>query len=399
MSSSGARAALLTAPVLAILVLAGCGFGGTPTDPTSAPAPPTGAATGAPTQTPTASPLPPRPVDQPTLWLCRPGMANNPCEGGLDATVIDADGTRTSEPFVPEADPPVDCFYVYPTVSQATSDNAPLEVTDAEVRTVRAQAARFAASCRLFAPIYRQITRRGLVSGALSRPAARELAYGDVLSAFNDYLNTENEGRPFVLIGHSQGATALTALIQREIDGNPGLRSRLLSALLLGGPVTVEPGSDSGGSFVNIPACRSAEQTGCVVAYVTYVETPPPSGLFGRSTSTRQALCVHPGQLLGRGERLQPYFPTTDLVTESGEAGDGPEPGFTARPEAATATCRSTDGFSWLDVEVGLSPQEYRSEVPRGVVRSDNWGLHVADVNIALGDLVDLVAAQGQAAG
>ncbi len=133
------------------------------------------------------------------------------------------------------------------------------------------------------------------------------------------------------------------------------------------------------------------------MAYVTYAGTPSTNGYFGRSTATRQALCVHPGELLGRGERLAPYFPTTDLVTASGAAGDGPEPGFTARPEAVTAACRTTEGFSWLDVEVGLSPEEYRSEVPSGLQRSAQWGLHVADVNIALGDLVDLVAAQGRA--
>ncbi|HYO18440.1 MAG TPA: DUF3089 domain-containing protein, partial [Dermatophilaceae bacterium] len=241
-------------------------------------------------------------------------MTDNPCEGGLDATVIDADGTESLEPFEPAADPPVDCFYVYPTVSEATSDNAPLEVTDAEIRTVRAQAARFAESCRLFAPIYRQVTRRGLVSGAFTRTPARDRAYADVLSAFNDYLNTDNGGRLFVLIGHSQGATVLTDLIQREIDGDPRLRSQLLSALLLGGSVTVVPGSDVGGSFATIPACRSSVQTGCVVAYVTYAGAPSTTGYFGRSTATRQALCVHPGELLGRGERLAPYFPTTDLV-------------------------------------------------------------------------------------
>lgn len=324
-------------------------------------------------------------------------MADNPCEGGLDATVIDAEGTRTSETFEPAADPPVDCFYVYPTVSEATSDNAPLEVTDAEVRTVRAQAARFAESCRLFAPMYGQITRRGLVSGALSRPAARERAYVDVLSAFNDYLNTENRGRRFVLIGHSQGATILTALIQRQVDDNPLLRAQLLSALLLGGPVTVAPGSDAGGSFANVPACRSSEQTGCVVAYATYADTPPTNGIFGRSTSDQQALCVNPGALLGRGERLRPYLPTADLVTRSGEAGDGPEPGFDAHPEAVTATCRSTEDFSWLDVQVAFGQDEDRAAVTRDLVRSRDWGLHIADVNIALGDLVDLVAAQVRA--
>jgi pimeloyl-ACP methyl ester carboxylesterase len=376
------------------LLVAGCGAQGGTLDPTAPPP-------ALPTQpgSPTASPLPPRPVDHPTLWLCRPGLADNPCEGGLDATVIDADGTRTRERFEPAEDPPVDCFYVYPTVSEGTSDNAPMEVTDAEVRTVRAQAARFAASCRLFAPIYRQITRRGLVSGALSRPAARERAYVDVLSAFNDYLNTENGGRPFVLIGHSQGATVLTALIQRQIDGNPRLRSQLLSALLLGGPVTVAPGSGAGGSFVNVPACRSSQETGCVVAYATYAGTPPTNGLFGRSTADRQALCVSPAALLGRGEQLEPYFPTPDLVDESGAAGDGPEPGFTARPEAVTATCRTTDDFSWLDVDIGLSPNEYRTAVPESMQRSPAWGLHIADVNLTLGDLVGLVAAQGRAYG
>lgn len=379
--------------VMTALLVAGCGSQGGVRDPTAAPSP------LSPTQpgSPTASPLPLRPVDQPTLWLCRPGMADNPCEGGLDSTVINADGSRTDEPFEPADDPPVDCFYVYPTVSQATSDNAPREVTDAEVRTVRAQAARFAESCRLFAPIYRQVTRRGLVSGAFSRPAARDRAYADVLSAFNDYLNTENGGRPFVLIGHSQGATVLTSLIQREIDGNPRLRGQMLSALLLGGSVTVAPGSDSGGTFANVPACRSSDQTGCVVAYVSYAGTPPTNGFFGRSSAGQQALCVNPGELLGRGDRVQPYFPTADLVDESGAAGDGPEPGFNARPDAVTASCHSTDEFSWLDVKVGLDQDEYRATVPRDLNRSPEWGLHIADVNLTLGDLVDLVAAQGRA--
>lgn len=74
-------------------------------------------------------------------------MADNLCEGGLDSTTIEADGTRTEEPFRPAADPAVDCFYVYPTVSQSTRMNAPLKVTAAEIRTVRAQAARFTAAC------------------------------------------------------------------------------------------------------------------------------------------------------------------------------------------------------------------------------------------------------------
>jgi hypothetical protein len=289
----------------------------------------------------------------------------------------------------------VDCFYVYPTVSEAAGDNAPLEVTDAEVHVVRAQAARFAASCRVFAPVYRQITRAGLVTGALGSEQARELAYGDVVSAFNDYLNRDNEGRPFILIGHSQGATALVRLIQAEIDGSPGLRQRLLSAILLGTTVTTRPGEPSGGTFANVPACEEPEQSGCVVSYVTYLGTPPANGIFGRSTADRQALCVSPAELLGRGQQLAAYLPTAALTGDEPLVEDAPDTGFVTFPEAITGRCRVTAEFGWLDVAID---HRLTDELPQlGGDRDPAWGLHRADVSLALGDLVDLVDAQSRA--
>ena len=358
----------------------------------------TPAATPSQTPSPSATTTPsgePRPVAHATLWLCRPGLPGNPCEGGLDAAVVRADGSRSLEPFVPAADPTADCFYVYPTVSEAKTRSAPLEVTPAEVRVTRVQAARFAASCRLYAPVYQQITRQGLFTGGLGSAEARDLAYADVLSAFNDYLNTYNQGRPFVLIGHSQGTTNLVRLIQEQIDGDEVLRARLLSALLLGGSVTVRPGEDAGGTFVNIPACREATQTGCVVAYDSYAGEPPADGIFGRSTPTRQSLCVQPGTLLGRGDRLRPYYPTTTLVGDPPRTSPPPETGFTAYPDAVTATCRTTPAFGWLDVSVAATgpgaPPAITDEL------GPTWGLHRLDVTLALGDLVPLVAAQAQA--
>jgi hypothetical protein len=338
----------------------------------------------------------PRPVAHPTLWLCRPGLPDNPCEGGLDATVVRADGSRSLEPFVAAVDPVADCFYVYPTVSESKTLSAPLEVTQAEVRVVRIQAARFAASCRLFAPAYQQITRQAIFSGGLRSEEARDLAYSDVLSAFNDYLNTFNQGRPFVLIGHSQGTTNLVRLIQEQIDGDGVLRGRLLSALLLGGSVTVLPGEDAGGTFVNIPACRSSTQTGCVVAYDSYAGEPPADGLFGRSTPTRQSLCVQPGALLGQGDRLRPYYPTTALVGEPPRTSPPPTTGFTAYPDAVTAGCRTTPTFGWLDVAIASASPGAPPPIPSEL--GPTWGLHRVDITLALGDLVALVAAQASAA-
>lgn len=373
--------------LLLLALLAGC-TGGSSSGSTATDATPSSSPAALPT-------LPPRPVSHATLWLCRPGMPDNPCEGGLDATVASGAGAGTVERFTPATDPVADCFYVYPTVSEEPGISAPLEVTEAEVRTVRAQAARFTESCRLFAPIYRQITREGLGSGGLADAGARDLAYDDVLSAFNDYLNTENRGRPVVLIGHSQGALMLTRLIQEQVDGDPALRERILSALLIGGIVQTLPDEPDGGTFANLPACRTAQESGCVVAYSTYAGKPPANGIFGRSTPTRQALCVSPAALLDRGDALAAYLPTAAIMGGEPKVDDPPDTGFVTLPGRVTGQCRSTDDFSWLDVSIDRDGIE---RLPTPDAGSDAaWGLHRADVSLSLGDLVDLVAAQAAA--
>jgi Protein of unknown function (DUF3089) len=346
----------------------------------------------------TPAPARPLPVSHPTVWLCRPGQAHNPCTGGLDATVVRAGGSRSVEPFRPAADPPVDCFYVYPTVSAARSTNAPLAPEPAVIETARAQAARFAAACRLFVPVYRQITVAGLLTGKITDLAARRLAHGDVVSAWHDYLLHDNHGRRFVLIGHSQGTLELTSLIQEEIDGDPGLRARLLSALLIGGRVTVPPGQDNGGSFHHIPACRRPSQLGCVVAYNSFGTAPPADSLFGRPSAGEEVLCVNPAALRGGTARMHPYVPTSALggsVTQlagPGAAGRS----FVAFPEAVTAGCRRQAGVNWLQVDVRPA-----AGLPATLLRptlGPAWGLHRGDITLALGDLTALVAAQAAAA-
>ena len=382
--------------VLAV-VLSGCTGGSDDASGSASPSP----AQGTPSASATASPGTPTPSatrrepEQETLWLCRPGLEDNPCEGGLDSTTIERDGDRELEPFVPAKDPVADCFYVYPTVSEAPRINAPLKVTDAEVRTVRAQAARFAETCRVFAPMYRQVTRLGLVSGGLTDPDARALAYDDVRAAFEEFLDEYNDGRPFVLIGHSQGAFNLIQLIQEEIDGDPALRSRMLSALLLGGNVTTAPGEPDHGTFVNVPACTDAEQSGCVVAYSTYAGVPPANGLFGRSTATRAGLCVSPAALLGRGEDLTAYLPTAEIMGGEPIVSDSPDTGFISLPDRITGRCRSTEDFGWLDVSIDRAGIAGLPQI--GASLGSSWGLHTGDISLALGDLVDLVAAQSAA--
>jgi len=237
--------------------------------------------------------------------------------------------------------------------------------------------------------VYRQVTLLGLATGRFSDPAARALAHDDVVSAWHDYLNRYNGGRPVVLIGHSQGSTELTSLIQEEIDGK-ALRARLVSALLLGGAVTTAPGQDAHGTFATIPACRAADQTGCVVAYNTYPTTPPASALFGRSTPSRAALCTNPGALGGGPALLTPYFPVDQVNAPALAPVTTPFVGLT---DAVTAECRSTSTAGWLQATAS-APRE--APLLRETL-GPAWGLHRIDVTVALGDLVELVGRQAAA--
>src|ERR1700732_2565992 len=102
-----------------------------------------------------------------SVWLCRPGR-QDACTASQDATSVAVDGSLTRETFHPVKNPPIDCFYVYPTVSNDPGGNSDLTITGAEKLVVDAQFARFASKCRLFAPMYRQVTLialRAMIAG------------------------------------------------------------------------------------------------------------------------------------------------------------------------------------------------------------------------------------------
>ena len=211
-----------------------------------------------------------------TLWLCRPGLADNPCTSDLTTSVVHTDGSITVEHDAPAADPAVDCFYVYPTVSLQNGVNATMTVGPEERAVAIAQAARFSQVCRVYAPIYRQITVHGLFSGKLTGNAVT-MPYTDVLAAWRDYLAYDNHGRGVILIGHSQGSFVLEQLIKQEIDPSPAARRLLVSAILLGGNVVVPVGGQVGGTFARVPGAGAPRRP--VASWPTRASTtrPPPT--------------------------------------------------------------------------------------------------------------------------
>src|SRR4051812_35393381 len=212
------------------------------------------------------------------VWLCKPGLADNPCEIPQDTTVQEhGQPDRVVTP--PTGERRVDCFYVYPTVSNQPTANATKARDPELVSIAKYQAARFSTQCRTFAPIYRQATLASIQAGG----ANRELAYGDVLEAWRDYLAHDNDGRGVVLVGHSQGSGVLRRLLRTEVETHADQKRRLVSALLLGGNVTVPRDRVVGGDFRSTPLCTKRAQVGCVVAYSTFASDPPANARFGRS--------------------------------------------------------------------------------------------------------------------
>ncbi len=323
------------------------------------------------------------------MWLCRPGLAGNPCAGDLDITSVSATGAQTASPDLPAGGEAFDCFYVYPTVSLEAGPNADLTVQPTEIDAARRQAAQFSRLCNVWAPMYRQ---RTLIapSPTVHSAAAAEIEYSSLLSAWNDYITHFNGGHPIIFIGHSTGTTVLIELLSQYVDTNPALRQRMVSALLIGGYPEVAPGSDVGGSFRHIPACRSAAQTGCVIGYNSYYGIPPATSRFGRPGDT--TLCTNPAALGGGPAALDSIFET------SGYAPRGPTPStpFVEYPGLYQAACVSAGGATWLQITpAARSPADPRPRLTDNL--GPDWGLHAYDVNLALGNLLADVQAEERA--
>ena len=361
------------------------------------------AATDALAQTTAASPA--TDYGNPQAWLCRPDRPGA-CDVALSTTVLERDGRATVERARLDPMAPVDCFYVYPTVSTDTTAVSDLVPDAAERNVVRLQLARFGTECRLFAPMYRQVTSvavgRALASGTL--PDFGGIGYDDVRAAWRYYLAHDNGGRGVVLIGHSQGSSILTELIKREIEGTP-VQARIVSALLIGtvGGILVPRGREVGGTFAHMPLCHAPTQRGCVVAYSSFRATAPPAAntLFGRSAdSTLVAACTNPAALGGGEGALNGYLDAEGRTampmppTEPWSVGGRPITTPMVRVVGLLkGRCRSNAFASYLEVSVERGPDSPASRDIQGDL-PEPFGLHLVDMEVAMGDLIDLVGRQ-----
>ena len=265
-------------------------------------------------------------------WWAKPGMADNPSRWlpvGLAAAV----------PATPAA-----TFYVHPTTYlERDSWNAPINAAGEPARRARVfvetQAGAFNNVSTVWAPKYRQAAYGAFLLKSEDARRALDLAYRDVLAAFDRFLANQPSSEPVLLAGHSQGSIHLLRLLK---DRKDALSRRLIGAYVIGWPVGVTSDLPATG----LPACTAAEQTGCVVSWQSFKDPANKrlvtkawvgtAGLTGSARSSNEMLCTNPltgvrdGAAPPSANRgtLVPNGDLTEAVLEPGRVGARCEQGF-----------------------------------------------------------------------
>jgi len=190
---------------------------------------------------------------------------------------------------LPNVSKEVDIFYVYPTVS--SNETGSMSISDDADRALAqgiftAQASVYEPYGNVFAPYYRQMTTNVKMEDGMLATDTEAFKQGalDVQDAFEYYINILNDGRPFIIAGHSQGTMALIELIKNRFGDDEELRSRMVAAYLIGYTVTDDDLQKAG-----LTAAVGANDTGVVITYNTQSPTS-----VGGPMLMEGANCINP---------------------------------------------------------------------------------------------------------
>lgn len=259
-----------------------------------------------------------------------------------------------------------DVFYVHPTLysdQPKTEFKWNQDIRDLELNRqvdelpIRYQATAFNAAGQVYAPRYRQAHYSVFLTNHLDdKKKALDLAYADVAAAFDYYVQHYNQGRPFLLAGHSQGTLHLARLLKHRIIGTP-LQQRLVAAYLPGMPIPAD-------SLAGLPVCVDSTATGCWTSWRTFQWGYQPKQ---STVLNSEPVCVNPiswiYEATGQGDSLQAY------VSRHHHKGAVVKPFGRIYPRRCDAAVYS--GVLWV----------HRPRFPGSfLIRSSNY--HAGDINL-----------------
>lgn len=241
---------------------------------------------------------------------------------------------------------PATTFYIHPTTyldrdqwNAPMPDGPPPDWVKRIDLFVQSQASAFNGVSTVWAPSYRQAAYGAFLLKSDDAQKALDLAYRDVLRAFDVHLASQPSGRPLILAGHSQGSLHLLRLLK---DRREALNGRLVAAYVIGWPVGVASDLPATG----MPPCTSPVQPGCVLSWQSFKEPENTrlvtkawvgtTGLTGKARTREDMLCTNPltGTRDGTASRsanvgtLVPDGDLTDASMEAGRVGAQCKKGF-----------------------------------------------------------------------
>ncbi|WP_419808496.1 DUF3089 domain-containing protein [Sphingomonas sp.] len=264
--------------------------------------------------------------DGPALWVARPDKPGNPA--------------LWTPPGYKAAKGRAAVFFIHPTsyIEPGGHWNAPAQTEgQTAFRTdlfVRSQASAFNEAGEIWAPRYRQASFGAFLTDKPEGQAALDLAYRDVLAAFDAFLKQVGPNRPLILAGHSQGALHLERLLRERVAGTP-LARRVVAAYVVGWPVSTTADLPR----LRLPACAAAAQTGCILSWASFAEPADPAlivdtydkstGFTGASRRGTPILCTNPltggaGAAAPASANLGTLVPSADLSTATVQVGAVP---------------------------------------------------------------------------
>ena len=190
------------------------------------------------------------------------------------AATPDIDGQQFYIPdssFIVNKNNQVDVFYIHPTGcfeknwnSDMNKNKSTFERTEIMLGN---QASAFNESCNIYAPEYRQATYYSFFDQDNGKKALN-LAYEDVESSFDYFIENFNDNRPFIIAGHSQGALLAHRLVNRRVCNN-NIHKRFICAYLIGYMI---PEKYFNEVFININQSSSYKDTNCIISWSTVVK-------------------------------------------------------------------------------------------------------------------------------
>ena len=255
-------------------------------------------------------------------WVARPEISDDP--------------SSYLPPGVPVAEDSAAIFYVHPTTYLKRDRwNAAISgdrESDNRVNLfVQSQASAFSATGKIWAPRYRQAAYGAFLLKNEDAEKALDLAYSDVLSAFDEFLE-RNSGTPIILGAHSQGALHLSRLLRERAAQ---LKDRLVAAYVVGWPLSMTADLPTMG----LSPCSAPDETGCILSWQSFGQPANPDlimdawegtkGPTGVKRERKDMLCVNP--LTGTKDGAAPpqanpgtLVPSADMtqaVLEAGKVG------------------------------------------------------------------------------